>query len=47
LDEWINPKWVGRCLKRLKLRKAHKREAGGIKVVLDIEKAQHRIKMFK
>jgi hypothetical protein len=46
-EEWITPKWVGQALKRLKLRKANKREAGGIKVLLDIKKAQERIKMFK
>jgi len=46
-DEWLNSRWVGQALRRLKLRKAHKREAGGIKVVLDINKAQLKIKMFK
>lgn len=46
-DDWINEKWIGRALKRLKLRKAYKRESGGMKVVLDITKAQDKIRMFK
>lgn len=46
-DDWLNPKWVGQALKRLKLRKQHKRERGGIKVILDINKAQEKIKIFK
>lgn len=46
-EDWLNPKWVGQALKRLKLRKDYKRERGGARVILDIEKAQQRIKMFK
>jgi len=46
-EEWITPKWVGWGLRRLKLRKKHKREAGGIKIILDIKKAQEKIRMFK
>ena len=46
-EEWINPKWVGVALKRLKLRKDHKRARGGINVILDIDKAQEKIKRFK
>jgi len=46
-DDWLNTKWVGQALKRLKLKKQHKRLSGGVKVILDIPKAQIRIKMFK
>ena len=46
-EEWINARWVGVALKRLKLRKNHKRARGGINVILDIEKAQEKIKRFK
>lgn len=46
-DDWLNTKWVGQALARLKLRKVHKRHHGGVKVILDIEKAQNKIKMFK
>jgi len=46
-DNWLNIKWVGQALNRLKLRRSHKRDRGGMKVVLDIDKAQQKIKMFK
>ena len=46
-DDWLNTKWVGKALNRLKLRKAHKRLRGGVSVILDIEKAKQKIKMFK
>jgi len=46
-NDWLNPQWVGQALKRLKLRKEYKRERGGVKIILDTEKAQVRIKMFK
>jgi hypothetical protein len=46
-DKWINTKWVGRALKRLSLIKQKKRNANGRLVVLDIEKAQEKIRMFK
>ncbi len=46
-EEWITPKWVGWGLRRLKLRLKHKRVAGGIKIMLDINKAQKDIRMFR
>jgi len=46
-DEEINPKWVGRALKRLKLKYDTRRIGGGTQVKLDILKAQEKIKMFK
>lgn len=46
-EDWITPRWVGWGLRRLKLRLFHKREAGGIKIMLDIKKAQEKIRMFK
>jgi len=46
-EKWINAKWVGRALKRLSLVKESRRLGRGREVVLDIEKAQEKIKMFK
>lgn len=45
--EWISPDWVGRALKRLKLIKAKRRLHRGREVILDIPKAQDKIRMFK
>jgi hypothetical protein len=46
-DKWINTRWIGRALKRLKLSKSQKRLTRGREVILDIKKAQEKIKMFK
>ncbi|HEC40866.1 MAG TPA: hypothetical protein ENI29_21660 [bacterium] len=46
-EEWINTKWMGRALKRLVLVKDKKRHGRGRYVILDLEKAQRKIKMFK
>ncbi|KKL86086.1 hypothetical protein LCGC14_1948210 [marine sediment metagenome] len=46
-DEWINAKWIGRALKRLNLIKEKKRIGRGVSIILNIEKAQKKIKMFK
>jgi hypothetical protein len=36
-NEWANPKWVGKSIKRMKLIKNKKRESRGIKILLDHE----------
>jgi hypothetical protein len=46
-DDWLNTKWIGRALKRLRLLKEKKRLGRGVEVRLDIEKAQEKIKIFK
>ncbi len=46
-DEWINNKWIGRGLKRLALIKEKKRMGRGIEVILNVTKAQEKIKIFK
>ena len=46
-DEWINSKWLGRALKRLVLFKEKRRVGRGTEVILDIEKAKEKIKIFK
>ena len=46
-DDWINPRFVGRSLERVKLISKKKRLSNGIYVILDYEKAQEKIKMFK
>ena len=45
--DWINPRWMGRALKRLALTKEKVRKSKGIEVILDVYKAQEKIKMFK
>lgn len=46
-EDWVNSKWIGRALKRLNLIKQKRRTHRGVEVILDIEKAQSKIKMFK
>ncbi len=45
-DQWINTRWFGKAIKRLKLIKEKKR-SNGMLVVLDIDKAKEKIKIFK
>ncbi len=46
-DAWINSKWMGRALRRLLLVKEKRRVARGNYVILDVKKAQEKIKIFK
>jgi len=46
-DDWINPKWVGKGLKRTSLIVDKRRTSQGREVVLNIEKAQEKVKTFK
>lgn len=46
-EDWINSRWLGRAFKRLALTKEKVRKGGGIEVILDVLKAQEKIKMFK
>jgi len=46
-EEWINPRWMSRALKRLNLIKEKRRKSYGVEVILNIEKAKQKIKMFK
>jgi len=41
--EWINSRWLGKALVRLKLRKGQRRMSTGIQVLLDIDKARERV----
>ena len=43
-NDWINSKWIGKALKRMKLIKDKKRETKGIKVLLNLEKAKIKTK---
>ena len=45
-DSWINTRWMGKSIKRLKLDKEKKR-SNGMLVMLDIDKAKEKIKMFR
>lgn len=44
---WLNPKWFGRAMKRLKLVLTHRRLGRGIDIIPDVIKARERIKIFK
>ena len=46
-DEWINTRWMGRALKRLVLVREKKKLSRGAYVILNIEKAREKIKMFQ
>lgn len=46
-DKEINPKWMGRALKRLNLIFEKKRLAGGVYVKLNYEKAKEKINQYK
>lgn len=45
--KWMNSKWFGRALKRNKLIADKRRKGRGIEVLLDVEKAKSKLKMFK
>jgi len=45
--KWLNAKWVGRALKRLKLITSKKRQSKGIEVTLDVAKAKEKLRVFK
>jgi len=46
-EEWVNSKWIGRALKRMNLIKEKRRFSGGVQVILNVEKAINKIKIFK
>lgn len=46
-DDWINERWMGKSLKRLNLIKDKKRLNYGRLVMLDVNKAQEKIRMFR
>lgn len=46
-DKWINERWIGKALRRLNLYTDKKRVASGIEVILNIEKAKEKLKIFK
>lgn len=45
--EWLNEKWIGRALKRLRLITQKRRVAQGNEVILNISKAKEKMKIFK
>ena len=45
--DWLNSRWVGQSLKRLKLSLNKRRIGKGVEYILDVVKAQDRLKMFK
>lgn len=45
--KWLNSRWMGRALKRLKLITSKRRISKGVEVTLNSAKAKDRIKMFK
>ena len=46
-EEWMNPKWFGRALSRLKLVIEKRRKSHGSEVILNIRKAQEKLRQFK
>jgi len=46
-EDWFNEKWFGKALKRLNLVKDKKRMSYGVLVILDVQKAQEKIRIFK
>ena len=46
-DDDINPKWLGRALKRLNLIIEKRRISAGVEVKLNVKKAQEKIQLFK
>ena len=45
--DWLTPIWLGKALKRLNLIKSKKRVGKGIQVILDVEKAKIKERLFK
>jgi len=46
-EKWLNPKWIGRALKRSKLIVQKRRLGKGVEVLIDIDKAKEQLKRFK
>jgi hypothetical protein len=46
-DNWLNERWVGKALKRLCLVSSKRRLRDGREYILNVSKAQEKIKMFK
>lgn len=45
--KWINSRWIGKALTRLKFAKKKRRLGKGVEVIIDIEKAIRRYEIFK
>lgn len=46
-DKWLNSRWVGRALKRLKIYTLKRRTSQGIEVLLNVEKAKQKLELFQ
>ncbi len=46
-EKWINPRWMGRALKRLNLIREKRRVGKGVEVIPNIPKAKEKMKMFR
>lgn len=44
---WLNSKWIGRAIKRMKLFKDKRRSNKGVEVILNIEKAKEKLHLYK
>lgn len=44
--EWINSIWIGKALKRLKLIKGKERVAGGMRILLNLEKTRKKAQLY-
>ena len=46
-EKWINPKWVGRALRRLRLTVDKRRTSRGIEVLIDLTKAKKQFQQYE
>lgn len=46
-EKWLNPRWLGRALKRSKLIIQKRRVGKGVEVMIDVDKAKTLLKRFK
>lgn len=46
-EVWINPRWLGNALRRLNLILERRKMSTGYQIILNIKKAQEKIKIFK
>lgn len=45
-EDWLNSRWMTRALKRIRLIKLKRRLANGIEVIVNVDKAKEKLKLF-
>ena len=46
-EKWVNPRWVGRALKRLGMVQERRRISVGVEIIPNVPKAKEKMKMFR